>query len=232
MWPFLLYLTIILSWLTAHGEDILDSLVNLSSIIFEIHFRWPNVGILSKLPMNKCVPTVTFKEGRPTLTCTLQCTLKLRGMEMPTVEVSQPRKHQRILFNYAWCLKTKYNLSRALTVHCKWGQCSEMSLNWSLIDGLSRRKENQCKNIYPSEINRQDCIYLFVHILISPSGGSSQNMNLSLADVRFVNSDGRGIKCTVFQIALITAKQRPRFKLHIWSGQSFSSSVSSLLKII
>lgn len=52
-------------------------------------------GMLSKKKLkDKCVSTATFKEGRPILTCTVQCLFRGRGMEIPPREVSEPRKYQ------------------------------------------------------------------------------------------------------------------------------------------
>lgn len=102
-----------------------------------------------------------------------------------------------------------------------------------------RRYESQCE---ASEINRCDCIYLFVDILIRPSSTSSQKMNFNTADMRLVKWTGPQLRWrrhktfTVFQVVHITGKRgldsSCTFVHTNNPGQSFSSSASSLLKIV
>ena len=80
---------------------------------------------------NECVLTVTFKQGRPTVTCTVQCPFGVRAMEMSTMEVSEPRKYQRNKTgsDVRKPMKTTDDLSSTPTVHRAGGQNTESALN-------------------------------------------------------------------------------------------------------
>lgn len=94
--------------------------------------------------LDKCVPSVTFKEGRLTLTCTVQCPCRVRGMEMSTAEVSEPRKRQRNK-SRSWCSETdennvwlKQGPDSSLQMRAVLRNCPKLKLDWWSL--LLRRK--------------------------------------------------------------------------------------------
>lgn len=78
-----------------------------------------------------------------------------------------------------------------------------------------------------SEINRRDCIYLFVDILIRPSTASSQKMNSNPARMRLVKQTGPQLRWRRREYELFFRSHAHTSQLNMAAAQSCNGPAQS-----